>query len=224
MAGRTYQQDLIEVLPTGIWLFREMVTRADQERMRDELRDVAVAAPFTTPQMPGNVNFHLRLTNAGEFGWTAISGVFQYFRTQPVGKKKGDRWPSIPPTIMEYSQRAALDARSPNYEPNACLVNYYDSTGELGHHRDDTKGEDFTQPIVTISLGDTARFVIGGLNKFDNTREVEINSGDILVMAGHGRMLYHSVKKIIKGSSDLLPKGGRISATLRRVNFNRLEH
>jgi alkylated DNA repair protein (DNA oxidative demethylase) len=219
-AASGYQQTFpdVDLLPVGVWLFRQMASRAEQELMREELRAVAEAAPFVTPKMPGGTDFRLKLTNAGDFGWVAGGRTsFKYERTQQHPKHRGERWPAIPPTVMAVAQRAARKANRPKYVPNTCLINYYAKDGELGHHRDDTNGEDFAEPIVTISLGDKASFVIGGLEYKDNTRRVELISGDVLVMGDLARLFFHSVEKIHPGTSDLLAHGGRISATLRRV-------
>ena len=211
------QAALVELLPRGIWLFREMVGRKAQEVMREELRQVARAAPFVVPQMPGGTEFNLKLTNAGAVGWTALYGKFFYSRTQRTGKREGQGWPPIPPTVLATAQEAAARAGWTHYNPTACLVNYYGRDGGLGLHRDDTEGEDFNKPIVTISLGDSALFEIGGLKMADPTQAVELNSGDVIVMGDLGRLFYHRVKKINPGTSDLLAKGGRMSATLRVV-------
>jgi DNA oxidative demethylase len=211
------QPALVELMPAGVWLFRSMAGRGEQELMREELREVARVAPFVVPEMPGGTDFNLRLTNAGAVGWSARGGRFYYSRTQTTGRRKGERWPAIPPTVLATAQRAASMAGCENFNPTACLVNYYEGGGGLGHHRDDTNVEDFNMPIVTISLGDAALFDIGGLSKTDPTKTVELNSGDVLVMWIVGRLLYHSVRRILAGTSDLLAKGGRMSATLRTV-------
>lgn len=218
MKTRGIQQTLIEVLPVGVWLFRRMATREEQETLRDELREVVRRAPLVTPRMPGGADFNLKMTNCGDYGWVASGDdSFKYQRTQIHPEHRGEPWPGIPPTVMEIARRAAREAGHAAYHPNVCLINYYEGGGDLGHHRDDTKGEVFTEAIVTISLGDTALFNIGGIEYADSKRQIEFNSGDVLVMADIGRLYYHSVAKILPRTSDLLTKGGRISATLRRV-------
>lgn len=211
------QATLLPLMPVGIWLFRGLADTRTQQELREELRQIARAAPFVVPQMPGGTDFHLKLTNAGTVGWTALYGKFFYSRTQRTGKREGQGWPPIPPTVLETAQEAARQAGWNNYNPTACLINYYDQDGRLGLHRDDTDGEDLNEPIVTISLGDSALFEIGGLKMADPTKTVELNSGDAIVMGGIGRLFYHGVKKIHPGTSDLLAKGGRMSATLRVV-------
>jgi DNA oxidative demethylase len=119
--------------------------------------------------------------------------------------------------VLETARRAAAGAGCRRFDPTACLVNYYRQGGSLGMHRDDTPKEDLAAPIVTISLGDTALFEIGGAQKTDPAKTVELESGDVLVMWLVGRLLFHGVRRVLGGTSDLLSKGGRISATLRTV-------
>lgn len=220
------QPRLFTVLPQGVWILRGFVSRADQERMREEIREVARLAPFYTPQMPYGGNFNLKITNAGLYGWTSDANGMRYTRTQPrrvinggQDNFEGRPWPGIPAGIMMASRLAAHEAGFTRYEPNVCLFNYYErGKGSLGRHRDDTRGEDFNTPIVTISLGDGCELGIGGLEYENDCQFVDFNSGDVLVLGNVGRLLYHQIRNV-SGNSDLLSKGGRISATLRRATF-----
>lgn len=216
MSASLFQQRLLNVLPVGVWHFPEMLARAEQEEMREQVREVVRAAPFTRPQMPGGAEFKLKATNAGDYGWRANGKGFFYSRQQP----SGCAWPAIPPQIMDVSRRAAQEAGFTNYRPTNCLINYYEGDGHLGKHRDDTNGEDFTQPVVTISLGATAIFRIGGEHWTDKMASIQLASGDVLVFGAAGRLFYHEVEMILKGTSDLLPNNARLSMTLRRVSFD----
>ena len=86
----------------------------------------------------------------------------------------------------------------------------------MGLHQDKDEA-DFDQPVVSISLGDSALFRIGGTERGGPTQSVELESGDVLVMGGPARLRYHGVDRIRFGSSRLLEQGGRINLTLRRV-------
>jgi alkylated DNA repair protein (DNA oxidative demethylase) len=72
---------------------------------------------------------------------------------------------------------------------------------------------------VSISLGDDATFHIGGLQRAAPKRRLLLKSGDVVVLAGGARMAYHGVDRIHPGSSSLLPEGGRLNLTLRRVTW-----
>lgn len=211
------QNALLTILPQGVWLLRGFLTRAEQEAIRDELRDVARQAPFFVPTMPyDGTPFKVSITNAGEFGWVADrEHGFRYSKRHPDGQA----WPPIPPRVLDASARAARAAGFMNYRPNVCLLNLYaPGTGSLGRHRDDTRGEDRNAPIVTLSLGASCEVGVGGLDAKDDYTYVDFNSGDVMVLGGVGRLIYHEIRNVTAGS-DLLAKGGRISATLRRAMF-----
>ncbi len=86
----------------------------------------------------------------------------------------------------------------------------------MGLHQDRDEG-DFDAPVVSLSLGDTAVFRIGGRDRKDTTRSIRFESGDAFVLGGMSRFAFHGVDRVIAGSSSLLPQGGRINLTLRRV-------
>jgi alkylated DNA repair protein (DNA oxidative demethylase) len=102
------------------------------------------------------------------------------------------------------------------HPPEACLVNWYARAGRMGLHRDADEAE-FAAPVISLSLGDTAVFRIGGLDRRDPTRSIRLASGDAVVLGGAARLIHHGVDRILPGTSRLLPEGGRINLTLRRV-------
>jgi alkylated DNA repair protein (DNA oxidative demethylase) len=100
--------------------------------------------------------------------------------------------------------------------PEACLVNYYVGDAKMGLHQDKDE-EDFAAPVVSVSLGDSAIFRVGGLSRKDPTRALELKSGDVVVLGGEDRLAFHGIDRILPGTSGLLPEGGRLNLTLRRV-------
>jgi alkylated DNA repair protein (DNA oxidative demethylase) len=102
--------------------------------------------------------------------------------------------------------------------PEACLVNYYVGAAKMGLHQDKDE-EDFAAPVVSVSLGDTGIFRVGGRARKEPTRMVELMSGDVVVLGGEDRLAYHGIDRILPGTSDLLPEGGRFNLTLRRVTM-----
>jgi alkylated DNA repair protein (DNA oxidative demethylase) len=95
-------------------------------------------------------------------------------------------------------------------------VNYYAPDARMGLHQDKDE-EDFAAPVVSLSLGDTGLFRVGGLKRSDATLSVRLASGDAVVLGREGRLAFHGVDRILPGTSTLLPEGGRINLTLRRV-------
>jgi len=88
----------------------------------------------------------------------------------------------------------------------------------MGLHQDADE-KDRNAPIVSVSLGDTAVFRIGGSSRKDPTKSFKLRSGDVLVMGGQARMRFHGVDRIVPDTSTLLSGGGRLNLTLRRVNL-----
>jgi alkylated DNA repair protein (DNA oxidative demethylase) len=95
-------------------------------------------------------------------------------------------------------------------------LNYYARGTRLGLHRDEDEA-DFSAPILSVSLGDTAIFRIGGLKRRDPAQSIELQSGDVLVMGGESRLRYHGIDRVLAGTSDLLEEGGRFNLTMRYV-------
>jgi alkylated DNA repair protein (DNA oxidative demethylase) len=106
-------------------------------------------------------------------------------------------------------------ARYPHV-PQACLVNFYGPTAKMGLHQDRDE-DDVAAPVLSLSLGDTCLFRVGGTKRSDPTRSFRLASGDALVLGGDARLAFHGVDRIMPGTSTLLPEGGRINLTLRRV-------
>ena len=86
----------------------------------------------------------------------------------------------------------------------------------MGLHQDKDE-EDFDAPVLSVSLGDTGIFRVGGRSRSDPTRKFELKSGDVVVLGGEDRLAFHGIDRVLAGTSDLLPEGGRINLTLRRV-------
>jgi DNA oxidative demethylase len=195
----------------GFRLIPGYLDRPAQERLVAALRDVFAEAPVYTPRMPKSGNpLSVRMTNCGPLGWVTDEGGYRY---QAVHPQTGAPWPPIPAIVLEAWANLA-DYRHP---PEACLVNVYGPSARMGLHQDRDEA-DFSAPVVSLSLGDTCVFRIGGLKRGDPSRTLRLASGDAVVLGGEARLAFHGVDRIMSGTSTLLPEGGRINLTLRRVN------
>ncbi len=195
---------------SGLKYFPAYFDRATQERLVKGLRAAVPQAPFYQPVMPRTGrSFTVRMTNLGTLGWVSDRGGYRYQATHP---ETGKPWPSMPELLLD-AWRKVVDCP---HKPEACLVNYYAQGAKMGLHRDEDE-EDLAAPVVSISLGDTAVFRIGGPERGGRTETLKLASGDVLVMAGASRLCYHGIDRIMTGTSTLLKDGGRINLTLRRV-------
>jgi alkylated DNA repair protein (DNA oxidative demethylase) len=199
----------------GCDLFPQFFSGAQQSALLAEIRAVIAEAPLFKPQMPRTGKpFSVEMTNCGPLGWVSDkTGGYRYQATHPV---TGRPWPAIPARLLELWTTAGGFAEP----PQACLVNYYAGKAKLGLHRDEDE-QDFSAPIVSVSLGDSGVFRIGGLTRREPTLAVELQSGDVVVMGGESRLRYHGIDRIRPGSSDLLAEGGRINLTLRYVGVQK---
>jgi alkylated DNA repair protein (DNA oxidative demethylase) len=181
-----------------------------QRGLLAEVRGVVARAPLFGPVMPRSGSpYSVRMSNCGPLGWVSDRGGYRYTPTHPV---TGAAWPEMPAIVLDLWHRATGAA----YAPEACLINYYGPEAKLGLHRDEDE-EARDAPILSISLGDTALFRLGGAERRSPTRSVRLASGDMVVLEGPSRHWFHGVDRILPGTSTLLPEGGRINLTLRRV-------
>lgn len=195
---------------TGLGYYPGFLALDQQESLCDLLRDLIAKAPFYTPVMPKSGRpFTVRMSNLGRLGWVSDQTGYRYQSTHP---ETGEAWPPIPAPVMEVWRKVS----DYPHEPEACLVNYYREGAKLGLHRDEDE-EDFAAPVVSISLGDTAIFRIGGLERQGKTETLKLASGDVLVLGGASRLRYHGIDRVLGGTSRLLKDGGRLNLTLRRV-------
>jgi DNA oxidative demethylase len=200
-------------LAPGLTLYKHFLDEAAQQALASEVGQVLLQAPWFLPRMPRSGRpFSVRMTNCGSLGWVSDrDGGYRYQTIHPV---TGRAWPPIPSSVLDIWQAVA----SYPHLPEACLINFYDCHARMGLHQDCDEA-DLAAAVVSISLGDSCSFRYGGLQRSDRTRKLELHSGDVVVMGGAARLIFHGVDKIFPGTSGLLPDGGRINLTLRRVTL-----
>jgi DNA oxidative demethylase len=191
--------------------FPGRLEKAAQSALLGTLRLIIAEAPLFTPTMPRSGNpMSVRMTNCGPLGW--VTDKARGYRYQAVHPETGKPWPPIPSVLLELWDEVG----SYPFPPEACLVNYYAGPAKMGLHQDKDE-EDFSAPVLSVSLGDTGIFRVGGRSRRDPTRKIELKSGDVVVLGGEDRLAYHGIDRILPGTSDLLAEGGRLNLTLRRV-------
>ncbi len=199
-------------LPSGLRLLRGCLSPDQQKNLLNDIRDVAAAAPLFVPKMPRTGKpMTVRMTNCGPLGW--VTDKERGYRYQSTHPETGKAWPDIPDMLIRlWKEHAGFDK-----PPEACLVNFYKTGAKMGLHQDRDE-KNFEAPVLSVSLGDTCLFRYGGRDRKDPTRSFKLQSGDVLVMSGSSRMIFHGVDRIYPGTSALLKDDGRINLTLRRVN------
>lgn len=203
--------------PAGFRYLPGYLSPAQQVSLLADLKAVIATAPPYQPRMPKSGQaMSVRMTNAGSHGW--YSDQAQGYRYLPAHPSTGQRWPAIPSALLDIWDDLS-DYPAP---PQCCLINLYQGPKvRMGLHRD-VDEETFEAPVVSLSLGDSAVFRIGGAQRRGPTSSLKLHSGDAVVLAGEARLAYHGIDRVLGGSSRLLPEygfdeGGRINITLRRV-------
>jgi DNA oxidative demethylase len=199
-----------DLMQQGLLYLPGFFDRPAQEALVAALRAAIAVAPLFTPVMPRTGKpFSVRMTNLGPLGWVSDRAGYRYQATHP---DTGGPWPPMPEVLLELWRKVA----DYSHAPEACLVNFYVLGAKMGLHQDRDE-EDFDAPVVSVSLGDTAIFRIGGTTRGGKTESLKLSSGDVVVMGGASRLCYHGIDRVIAGTSTLLRDGGRINLTMRRV-------
>ena len=166
-------------------------------------------APLYRPVMPNTAKpFSVEESNFGPLGWVSDKNGYRYQPTHPATDAP---WPSIPQPLLELWAEI-----NPPPEPECCLVNLYRAGAKMGLHQDRDE-KDVSAAVIGVSLGDEGLFRIGGTARGGKTASVSLASGDVIAFGGTARLAYHGIDRIRPGTSLLIPGGGRLSLTLRRV-------
>jgi alkylated DNA repair protein (DNA oxidative demethylase) len=197
-------------LTRGPRLYRGYLSGGQQAQLLAALREVFAAAPLFTPRMPKSGRpFTVRMSNCGPPDWVSDEHGYRY---QPLHPDTRRPWPPMPPAMLAiWSELARYPA-----PPEACLINYYRPSAKMGLHQDRDE-TDFDAPVVSISLGDSCLFRVGGLKRREPTQPSVWTR--VMRSSSAARPASLSTASIVSmpGTSRLLPEGGRINLTLRRV-------
>lgn len=197
------------VLAPGVLLWREKFSPIAQKTLLDEILSLLEQAPLYRPAMPKTGQpFSVEESNFGRLGWVSDRSGYRYQPTHPV---TGNPWPAIPNVLLALWEEIANSA-----PPDCCLLNLYRKGARMGLHQDRDE-KDVSAPVVGVSLGDDALFRIGGTTRGSATQSIKLASGDVILFGGPARLAYHGIDRVVGGSSRLMPGGGRLSLTLRRV-------
>ncbi|MFD2264583.1 alpha-ketoglutarate-dependent dioxygenase AlkB [Lacibacterium aquatile] len=182
---------------------------SDVAVLKSQIEAVSLLAPFRHMTTPGGRPMGAAMTNCGPLGWVGDRNGYRYEATDPL---TGRPWPEMPSAFMTLARRAAETAGFGNFKPDACLINRYAVGVGMGMHRD-VDELDREAPIVSVSLGLTARFVIRIEGKL---QKIELNEGDVLVFGGPAREAEHGVRPV-RHREDSQPTDFRFNLTLRKA-------
>jgi len=198
----------------GLVLFERRLSLDEQRELWEMCRVLADGpVPMYTPTVRGGRKMSVGMLCLGRH-WNGMTYRYEECRSDYDGLAV----PPIPPEFAEIARSAAADAGF-QMEPDLCIMNYYLGDAKMGVHQDkDERPETIAAgiPIVSVSLGDAGRFVIGGLSRRDPTNPVMLRSGDVLVMGGPSRLRYHGVTRVLPGTAPEGTGPGRFNLTFRQ--------
>jgi alkylated DNA repair protein (DNA oxidative demethylase) len=176
------------------------------------LQAITAQAPFRHMFTPGGHQMSVAMTNCGNAGWVSDRNGYRYDGVDPVS---GQPWPAMPQVFLDLAERAAAEAGFGKFSPDACLINRYEPGARMSLHQDRDE-QDFAAPIVSVSLGNPAIFLFGGLKRADKPRRFRLAHGDIAVWGGPSRLFFHGVAPLADGEHALTGRQ-RINLTFRKA-------
>lgn len=201
------------IAPGAVWM-RSRLSLEQQTHLVEQCRAfIDGPAGGYVPTVRGGGRMRVRMMCLGRH-WNPLT--YRYADT----RADHDNAP-VPPLPVEWAALAASLARDAGFElaPDICLINFYAAEGRMGLHQDKDESPvsiDAGRPVVSISLGDTARFLFGGLRRRDQVETILLESGDVFVFGGAGRLRYHGVSRIVAGTAPpQLGIAGRFNLTFR---------
>jgi alkylated DNA repair protein (DNA oxidative demethylase) len=212
--GAERDRTRVQVVPGAVWLKNWLPLDA-QVRLADRCRALLSGpAGGYTPIVRGGGKMHVEMMCLGRH-WNPLTYTYEDTRADyddlPVQ--------AVPDEWVDIASAAARDAGFA-FRPDICLVNFYGADGRMGLHQD--KDESAVSigagvPVVSLSVGDTARFLFGGTRRRDPVETIVLESGDAFVFGGPARLRYHGVSRVVPGTS---PPGlgltGRFNLTFRQ--------
>lgn len=195
-------------LDIDFWLLpgfsRELPLMAD-------IAKIIASAPLRHLIVPGGKRMAVAMSNCGPLGWVSDTNGYRYSALDPFN---GNPWPAMPKRFLDLAQLAALSVGWSGFSPDACLINQYAPGAGLGLHQD--KDElDHTQPIVSVSIGEPCKFILGGLHRKDPVRSVSLQHGDVMVWGGRSRLRFHGVRPLPRRPE--LSESYRYNLTFRKA-------
>jgi alkylated DNA repair protein (DNA oxidative demethylase) len=215
MSGRLFDNEPPaldkDVLGTGTAVLAGFACDRENELL-SSIKLVAERSPFRNMITPGGFRMSVAMSNCGPLGWVTDRTGYRYSGIDPETKRA---WPELPAVFRKLAETAAKEAGFPTFVPDACLINRYEPGAKMSLHQDKDE-RDFTQPIVSVSLGLPATFLFAGLERGSKAIRIPLFHGDVVVWGGPARLRYHGVAPLTEGEHPLTGRV-RYNLTFRRA-------
>ena len=169
-------------LAPDIWLLKGFAISKD---LRAGIEEIANQAAFRHYVVPGGKSMSVAMTNCGRLGWVSSARGYAYLPHDPDTLQA---WPDMPVAFKRLAYEAAHEAGWKDFEPDACLINRYAAGAGMGLHQDRNE-QDLSAPIVSVSIGASCKFMLGGLRSSDPVKSIELHDGDVLVWGASARLV-----------------------------------
>ena len=194
---------------------------ANDVQILADLQAIISAAPLRHMMTPMGLAMSAAMTNCGQLGWVSDKKGYRYDALDP---DTGLAWPQMSASFLALAQSAAAACGFANFVPDACLINQYKVGASMGLHQD--KNElDFSQPIVSVSLGIPATFLFSGLKRSDKTDKIPLNHGDVVVWGGEARLKFHGIMPLkatnIQTNDHAVPNNKILAAYRYNLTFRK---
>jgi DNA oxidative demethylase len=195
----------IEVIP-DFWLLPAFV---ETPPLIAEIENIAKQSPFRFMQVAKGNYMKVAMTNCGTFGWTSSTNGYRY-DDKDRQELLPRAWPAMPHRFKKIASDAAQAVGWEYVAPDACLVNRYENGAGMGLHQDKDEN-DLTNPIVSVSIGASCKFIVGGFARQNPSRSITLNDGDVLIWGKTARLVFHGVRPIKDGLT-------RYNLTMRKAS------
>ena len=201
-----------EILSEGTTLLRGSALSV-ADGLLQELTEIIKTAPFRRMTTPGGFRMTVETTCCGEWGWTIDADGYRYTQIDPEG---GRPWPAMPDQYARFARQMAALAGFGDFRPDSCLINRYLAGAKMSLHQDRNE-RDRTAPIVSVSLGLPATFLLGGNHRSGAVIRIRLQHGDVLVWGGPDRMRFHGIQPVKPGPFGATGNT-RINFTFRKAS------
>jgi DNA oxidative demethylase len=176
-------------LAPDIWLLKDFAAGSD---LLAGIEAVASQAAFRNYAVPGGKSMSVAMTNCGHLGWVSSAQGYAYLPHDPDTLRA---WPDMPVAFKRLASDAAREVGWADFEPDACLINRYAAGAGMGLHQDRNE-QDLSAPIVSVSIGASCKFMLGGLQRSDAVKSFDLHDGDVMVWGGSARLVFHGVRPL----------------------------
>jgi DNA oxidative demethylase len=197
-------------LAPDVWLLSGFTSGED---MLAEIEVVAAQAGFRHYVVPGGKSMSVAMTSCGQLGWVSDASGYAYLQHDPQTHRA---WPMMPATFLQLAQEAARVAGWQGFDPDSCLINRYEAGAGMGLHQDRNE-KDLRAPIVSVSIGAAAKFMLGGLQRSDRVQSFDLHDGDVMVWGGRSRLVFHGVRPLLTFPEDSMQL--RYNLTFRQAGL-----